>query len=104
MDIDAYWKRVFKLMKTHKISAEKFAEYIKIPRSTFYSWKRCKRSPEVGTAYNMATALGVSVEYLVTGENGKSVYVQMEQTETRKSAVSNVKKLASELQGEIGKL
>ena len=104
MDINAYWERVKVLIKAHKITVGKFAEYIDIPRSTLYSWIQFGFSPEVGTAYNIATALGVSVEYLVTGEDGKSLKVRLEQTETRKTAGDKIKKLVGELQEETEKL
>ena len=71
MNIEEFWIRVRAQIKAHKINIKQFAEYIGIPVSTFYSWLRYGRSVEVGTAYDIATALGVSVEYLVTGEEKK---------------------------------
>jgi transcriptional regulator with XRE-family HTH domain len=104
MDYNAYWNRVRKLIKAHNISVEEFAKYIHIPRSTFYAWLRHERSPEIGSVYNIATALGVSVEFLVTGEDEKSAAMRMEQTKTRKTAAVKIKKLVGELQNEMGKI
>ena len=55
------------------------------------------------TAYNIATALGVSVEYLVTGIDGKSEELRMKQTVERKTAEDEVKKLVGKLQEEVVK-
>ena len=91
-------------MKAHKISQKQFAEYINVLVSTFYSWQRYGRSVEVGTAYDIARALGVSIEYLVTGVDGKSAEERMERLETRKTAEEEMKKLVGKLQEEMGKL
>ena len=104
METFNFWKRVKALLKIHKISQAKFAEYINIPVSTFYSWIRHSRSPEIMTAYNIAMALGVPLEYLITGEDGKGVKIHLEQTETRKSATTRMIKLFGELQEEIKKI
>ena len=101
MDINNFWKRVKDLLKAHKISLAKFAEYVNIPESTFYSWLHFSRSPEVITAYNIANALGVSVEYLITGEDRKSEKIRMQQTEARKTATVKIKKLLGEIQEEM---
>jgi len=101
MDINAYWDRVNVLIKAHKISKENFADFIDIPRSTFYAWKRYRRAPELGIAYNIATALGVSVEYLVTGNGGENGQIPIEETEQRKIFLEKVKHLTQELQNEV---
>jgi len=101
MNLDNFWKRIKEEMKAHKITQEKFAEYLSIPRSTFFRWQKLNVIPDMATAYNMATALGVSVEYLITGINGKSEQLRMEQTEARKTTEAQVKKLVEKLQEEV---
>ena len=99
--MERFWKRVRAEIKAHKMTQKKFAEYICVPRSTFYSWQKFCIIPDVVTAYNIATALGVSLEFLVTGESGRSERLRMEQTETRKSTEDEVKKLVIKLQEEV---
>ena len=98
------WKRVENLIKAHNIDRKKFLEYVGIPRSTYYSWLRNNRSMEIFTAYRIATALGVSLEYLVTGIDGKSAEERMKQTEIRKTVEAEMKKLVVKMQEEVEKL
>ena len=104
METELFWIRVKNLLKVHKISQGNFAKHLDIPVSTFYSWVQYNRSVEVGTAYSMAAALGVSMEYLVTGEDGKSAEIRMKQTEERKTASAKIKKLVGVIQIETEKL
>jgi len=103
MRTEQLWKRVKLQVKSHKITLEKFASYIEIPRSTFFGWMRLKVAPDVFTAYDIATALGVSIEYLITGEDRKSELLRMEQTMIRKTTEAEVKKLIGKLQEEAVK-
>ena len=68
MDIRQFWKRVKDEIKGRRLSRKSFAESVNIPYNTFKSWIYYERSVEVGTAYDIAKALGVSVEYLITGD------------------------------------
>ena len=101
MKTDNFWNRVQEQINAHKISREKFAEYLSIPRSTFCRWMKNNVAPDVYTAYNIATALGVSLEYLITGEDKKSERLRMEQTETRKIIEAHIKTIAGKLQEEV---
>jgi transcriptional regulator with XRE-family HTH domain len=103
MSIDKFWKRLKAELKAQKISQIKFAEQIQIPRSTFLRWQQVSLIPDAFTAYTMAAALGVSLEYLITGENRKTEKLRMEQTEVRKSTELEVKKLVGKLQQEVVK-
>ena len=96
-----FWDRVKILIKAHKITQEKFAEYLNIPKSTFYSWLKYNITPEVVTAYNIATILGVSVEYLVTGTDGRNVKQRMMQTEERKTTEGQIRSLVGKLREEV---
>jgi len=104
MNVDDFWKRIRAQLKAQKISQKQFAEYIAVPYSTFNSWLYYGRSIEVGTAYSIATALGVSMEYLVTGTEGKNEEKRMKQIAMRKNAGAELKKLIGKLQEEVVKL
>ena len=104
MNVDEFWKRVRTQLKVHKISQKKFAEHISVPYSTFNSWQYYHRSIEVGTAYSIATALGVSLEYLVTGKEEKAEEKHIKQIEARKAAGNEIIKLIGKLQEEVMKL
>ena len=104
MNTNEFWRRVKAQMKAHNISQKRFAEYIEVPLSTFYSWSKYNRSVEVGTAYNIATALGVSLEYLITGNDGKNAEERMKDVEVRKTAGAEIKKLIRKLEKQAVKL
>ena len=101
MSMNNFWGLVKEQIKAHKITQEKFAEYISVPRSTFFRWQRLGIIPDLCTAYNIATALGVSLEYLMTGTDKKGEEERMKQTEYRKITEAKVKKLVVNLQEEI---
>ena len=103
MDAKELWERVKKEIKAHKITLTQFSQYLGIPKSTFFYWLRNKTIPDLFTAYDIAIALGVSLEFLASGENWKSEKLRMEQTKTRKSAEAEVKKLVDKLQSELKK-
>ena len=104
MNIDDFWERVKLQLRAHKITRRQFAGYISVPYSTLNSWLYNKRSVEVGTAYDIATALGVSLEYLVTGLEGKSAEERAKQVEVWKTAGTEMKRLVVKMQEEVGKL
>jgi len=102
--IDDFWKRVHEELKAHKISRKKFAEFINVPYSTFNSWLKNGRSLEVYTAYNIASALGVNLEYLLTGIDGKNAEERLKQTEERKTVKTSMEKLIRKMRKELVKL
>ena len=101
MNTENFWRRVKNQIKAHKISQVKFLEYINIPKSTFCRWVKYNMAPDVFTAYDISTALGTTLDYLITGEDRKSEKIRMEQTESRKSTEAEIKKLVGLLQNEI---
>ena len=103
METNGLWKRVRELVKSHRISQTKFTDYISVSRSTYYYWLRHGISPDIYTAYNISTALGVSIEYLLTGTDNKGEQERMKRTEERKDTESQVKKLVLKLQEEVVK-
>ena len=72
MDVRKFWIRVNDEIKARKISRKRFAELTGIPYNTFKSWLYYKRSVDVGTAFDIARALGVSLDYLITGHEAES--------------------------------
>ena len=101
MNTENFWNRVKALIKAHKITQGKFSEYIGIPRSTFYDWMRFSTAPDIITAYRISTALGTNLEYLITGENGQNEKTRIEQTDSRKTTETEIKKLLVKLQEEV---
>ena len=101
--MEKFWKRVKNQIKAHKISQEKFCSYIGIPRSTLYRWIKNSISPDIATAYNIASALGVTLEYLIAGEDKNIEKIRMEQTQVRKTTEAEVKKLVEKLYQEVVK-
>jgi len=101
---DPFWNRLRFLLKTHKISQQKFAEYINIPVGTFWSWIYRDLLPDAKTACAMAESLGVTVEYLVRGTDDVNVKERMYRTMERKSATIEIKKLAFKIGKEAKRL
>jgi transcriptional regulator with XRE-family HTH domain len=99
-----FWIRVKKLIAAHRISQEEFAEYLDVPLATFKGWIHYDRIPGAFTAYRIATALGTSVEYLITGHDGEAAENRMKQTWERKSAAERMRKLADEFQKELTRI
>lgn len=64
-----FWKRTNKLIKDKNSKQENVAQECGIPYQTLRSWVTRQTFPDALQAYKIAQALGVSVEYLVTGED-----------------------------------
>jgi len=90
-----FWVRAKSLIRSHKITQEKFAKYAGINFYTFRNWLHYGILPDVVSGYKIATALGVSMEYLVTGVDGKAVKRREKETAKRKIATAKIKKMAS---------
>ena len=108
MNVDNFWKRVRHELRAQKITQKNFARLINVPYSTFNSWQYYRRSVEVGTAYEIAKALGTTLEYLVTGA-GKQVVTPMivpaaASDKIRNTSKAEMTKLISKLQRELTKV
>jgi DNA-binding XRE family transcriptional regulator len=68
MNMDEFWNRVNELLKTSTYTQETMAETIGVSKNTLYSWIARDIKPRADESVKIAQALGVSVEYLVTGE------------------------------------
>lgn len=67
MDAKTFWGNVKPLIKKNNKTQEILASELEIPFGTFQGWIAKSILPDVVSAYKIARALGVSVEYLVTG-------------------------------------
>jgi transcriptional regulator with XRE-family HTH domain len=69
MDFDAasFWKRTNELIKKRKTKQEVIAASCGINYQTFRGWVTRETYPAGDETYRIAQALGVSVEFLVTG-------------------------------------
>ena len=103
MDNNSFWGRVVPLVKAHKMTHRQFAEYIGISPNTFSNWIRYKRIPDTGTAYDMAIALGVTLNYLLGGREAKIADWRMKELAAR-NAAAHILDLVNEIQRETRKL
>ena len=60
--------RVKELLKAQNATQDKIAKQINERADTFSKWIQKDRLPDAAQSYKIAVALGVSVEYLVTGK------------------------------------
>ena len=67
MDECFFWDMVALEVEKQKTSFEWLYQKTKVPKGTFSSWKTRKIYPRADVAYRIADALGVSLEYLLTG-------------------------------------
>ncbi|MDR1748389.1 MAG: helix-turn-helix domain containing protein [Spirochaetaceae bacterium] len=67
MDAHIFWSIVKKEVEKQNTTFEWLYRKTKIPKGTFSSWKNRNIVPRADEAYRIADALGVSVEYLLTG-------------------------------------
>jgi hypothetical protein len=67
MSGDIFWKMVKKEIDAQKTSFEWLYRKTDIPKGTFASWKSRKIIPRADEALCIASALNVTVEYLLTG-------------------------------------
>ena len=94
LDVDPFWERVKKLARAHKISLEKLAGYVDVSHNTFKGWMQHNRIPDAYTAYDIAVALGVTVEFLVIGADGKASENREREALARKTAAAEIKKMS----------
>ena len=104
MDIIAFWQRVKTLIKAHNVNQEKFAAHIGIPLSTLKGWMYHNRIPDVGCAYAIAAALGVTVDYLVFGKEKDTVAEEKKRRSTVKEAAARLLSLQDQIQDDMGRI
>lgn len=62
-----FWQRVRDLLKDNDIKQYELADLLDMSSNSFSQWIRNDTLPNASKTYQIAKALGVSVEYLVTG-------------------------------------
>jgi transcriptional regulator with XRE-family HTH domain len=67
MNAEIFWKIVKREVERQETSFEWLYRKTSIPKGTFSSWKSRNLMPRTDAAFKIAEALGVSVEYLLTG-------------------------------------
>ena len=67
---EIFWKIVRELLKEKKIAQTTLARSLGIEVRTFQDWVYSKKLPDTVSAKKIADYLGVSLDYLLTGEKG----------------------------------
>jgi len=93
-----FWERAKKHIRAHKISQRDFAAYIGICYGTLKDWMCYGIIPDALTTNNIADALGVSMEYLIKGIDGKAAEDRANEASTRKAAAATIKRMAIEIE------
>ena len=63
-----FWPQVNRLIEAKGMSLETLAIACQVPLSTLKGWIKNNYFPSVVEGYKIASKLGVSVEYLITGQ------------------------------------
>ena len=101
MDTIAFWKRVKTIIKAHNVSQEKFAAHIGIPLATLKGWMYHNRVPDVETAYVIAAALGVTLDYLVFGKENDTIQEEKKRRSAVKEAAARLLTLQNQIQDDM---
>ena len=102
MDTASFWNRVKVLIKAHNIGQKEFAAHIGIPLNTLKGWIHYNRIPDVQTAYAIAAALGVSLNYLVFGKEHDTTEEEKQRRSTVKEAAIRVQALHGQMRDDLG--
>ena len=86
MEKNTFWGRAKPLIKTHNMTQKQFADFLGIPYETFKGWLRFDRVPDLSTAYSIAYALGVTLDYLFSGKDRDIAAKRLWEIEARKAA------------------
>ena len=90
---NSFWSRVYTLIKKNRIKQIDAAQACHISLRTFQNWKYRGLYPTVIDGYILARLLGVTVEYLVTGREGK----QKKQIEKARSLLNKADQVLREI-------
>lgn len=72
-------ERIFDILKEKKITQTQVADALNTKQSTIASWKKQGSQPSSTLIVNIAKTLGVSIEYLLTGEEPKQEHYTKEE-------------------------
>ena len=83
MDAVSFWNRVKQLIKSNNTTQRGLSETIGLSARTLEIKIGRKSAPDVFEAYKIAQALGVSVEYLVTGSDTNPAEQELKELKER---------------------
>ena len=89
-----FWDRVKALLKQNKATQKEAAAACNVSIRTFQNWINRDLYPTVLDGYQLAHFLGVTVEYLVTGKEGKTKKHIKGAMSNLKAAEEKLKKLS----------
>ena len=92
-----FWERAKILIRVHKVSQKNFAEHVGVSYGTLKDWICYGVIPDAGTAYDIAVALGVTVEYLVNGTHEQAMREHEKETLKRKTVAAKLRKIAAQI-------
>lgn len=93
-NFDNFGYRVERLLKDQNLTSNDLCDAVGIIRQSYYDWRRRDSIPNCYTAYKVAKFLGVSVEYLLTGDTTiasdlKVIELQKQLNEIRDCVLKN---------------
>ena len=100
---DTFWDRTKLLIKASNMTQKQFSEYIDISYNTFKNWIYNDRIPPFVNAYDIALALGVSLDYLMTGKDRDLTAKRLKELESRKAA-GRLLKMMDKMQKQINQM
>lgn len=68
LNVDAFWKRVYKLCERKHLTLGQLESMCSFPKSTIAVSRTRGTAPTAERVARMANALGVSIDYLISGE------------------------------------
>lgn len=83
------WEVVEKLLKVRKWKIADLQRATGIPYSTFTDWKAGRYTPKLDKIQKVADAFGVTVEYIMTGENPPEYIFDDETAELAQELLKN---------------
>ncbi|MCL2093509.1 MAG: helix-turn-helix domain-containing protein [Treponema sp.] len=83
---ETFWARARPLIHAQNMSLKDYANYLNIRVNTLYSWIKHKRVPEVTMAYDIAVTLGVTLDYLLGGNETTIVKAREKELAQRRAA------------------
>lgn len=83
-----FGERVELLLKEKNVKPFDFYKGIGIVPQAFYDWKKKGQVPNAKSALKVARYLGVSVEYLLTGETSNPLQAKVDELQERLRKIS----------------
>jgi len=93
-----FWERVKRLLRAQKLTQKELAALVDIKYSTLRFWLCYGYSPDVETACDIASVLGVTVEYLAKGVKNKYVRKNAKKTLIKKDIATGIIRLARQIE------